>query len=159
LSLEVDVVLDDHQIALSIVEIDSACGIGEDRGARAEPRKHANREGDFPPRVALVEMDAPLHDDDGTTGNLSQDELPRVANGRRAREMGNVGEADPYSIRGRVGKVAEPGTENDGDCRPQIGFACNKIGSLINLSEEIGSSRCWVRRLAHRHQACVTRRV
>ena len=76
---EVDVVGDADEFAGGEGGADAAGGVGDDDGADAEERKDAHGEGDFVHGVALVGVDAALHDGYGNAGEGAKDEATGVA--------------------------------------------------------------------------------
>ena len=76
---EIDVVGDGDERALPVAGVDAAGGVGDDEGFAAEEAEDAGREGDLGERVALVGVDAALHDGDGDSGDGAEDEVAGVA--------------------------------------------------------------------------------
>ena len=57
---QVDVVLDDDQVALDAQRIQSSRGVGDDQELAAQLAHHADRECHLPGRIALVQMETAL---------------------------------------------------------------------------------------------------
>ena len=76
---QVDVVFDDDQVALVVERIQAAGGVGDDQEPAAELLHHADRKGDLPGRITLVEVKPPFHRDDRLTGQRAADQLALVA--------------------------------------------------------------------------------
>ena len=58
---QVDVVLDDDQVALVVQRVQPAGGVGDDQGRAAQLLHHPDREGDLGGGVALVEVEPAFH--------------------------------------------------------------------------------------------------
>ena len=78
-ALKIDVIADDHERALLVLQIDSAGGVGQNRGADAEPAQDAHGERDLLRGVAFVEMDAALHRGDGDIPDFADYQAAGVA--------------------------------------------------------------------------------
>ena len=85
---EVDVVGDDHQVAHAEILIHAAGGIADEEGLDAQFVHHADGEGHFLHRVALVEMEAPLHGEDIDATQFAEDEFAFVTFDRRDGKVG-----------------------------------------------------------------------
>ena len=60
---QVDVVLDDHQIALGVLRVQPAAGVGDDQQLAAQLLHHPDRERHLGGRVAFVEVEPAFHRD------------------------------------------------------------------------------------------------
>ncbi len=58
---------------------DAACGIGNDEGLAAEEAQDTGGEGDLGDGVALIGVDAALHDRNRDSGDGAEDEVAGVA--------------------------------------------------------------------------------
>ena len=93
---EVDVVGDGDERALLVAGVDAAGGVGDDEGFAAEEAEDAGGEGDLGEGVALVGVDAALHDGDGDAGDGAEDEVAGVAFDGGAGEVGDLGVGDAW---------------------------------------------------------------
>lgn len=78
-SHEVDMILNEHQVAHLEAGVDAAGGIGHDQRCHAQLLHHPHGENDIGQCVALVEMEAALHADDGFSAEAARHELALVA--------------------------------------------------------------------------------
>ncbi len=102
---EVDVVRDGYQGALWDVGADAAGGVRDDERGAAEETEDAGGEGDLREGVALIGVDAALHDGYGDSADGAEDELAGVAGYGGDGEMGDVGVGDGdggLDLRGEV---------------------------------------------------------
>ena len=79
---------------LLMQRVQPARGVGDDQEPAAQLLHHPDREGDLPGRVALVQVEPPLHRHDRVPGQRAADELPLVALDRRPREIRDLGVGD-----------------------------------------------------------------
>ncbi len=110
---EVDVVGDGDEGAGGVGGVDAAGGVGDDEGGAAEEAEDAGGEGDLGHGVALVGVDAALHDGDGDAGDGAEDEVAGVAFDGGLREVGDVGVGDGDGSANVRGEGAEAGAEDD----------------------------------------------
>src|ERR1700741_3320844 len=80
-------------------------------------------------------MDAALHAGDRNIADIADDETSGVTDSRRLREIGNLSVGD-FCCGGEVfRKVAEAGTQNQGNARSQLGLAkdefCRAFGVYV----------------------------
>jgi len=118
---EVDMVGYGHKRALFIAGVDSPGGIGDDERFAAEEAEDASGEGDFGERVALVSVDAALHDGDWDSGDVAEDKLAGVAFDGGLREVRNLGVRNGGRVFDLRGEVAEAGAEDDAEARCERG--------------------------------------
>ncbi len=86
---EIDVVGDGDEGAGGVGGVDAAGGVGDDEGGAAEQAEDAGGKGDLRHGVALVGVDAALHDGDGDAGDGAEDEVAGVAFDGGLREVGD----------------------------------------------------------------------
>ncbi len=108
LPLKIDVVFDHHQPALSVIQIDAAGSVGQDRCAHSHAGENAHRKHHGLRRITFIQVHAPLHDHHWPLANVAQNQLACVPHGRGARKMWNLVVADANGIRHLVGKLAQP---------------------------------------------------
>src|SRR5882724_3110390 len=89
-ALQVDVVANGDQGPFGITEIDPSSGVGENERLGAHPREHTNRKRNLLRRVAFVQMNTALHSRDRNAIHGSKDELSRMSDCRRSREVRNL---------------------------------------------------------------------
>ena len=116
-SQQVDMVLDDDQVALLEMRIEPAAGVGDDQQPAAQFLHHPDREGDLGRRVSLVEMKSPFHRNDRVAGQGSTDELTPVAFHRGSWEIGDLGVGNRCGGVDFPGQGTQAGTQNETDCR------------------------------------------
>ena len=113
---QVDVVLDDDQVALLVERIQPAGGVGDDQEPAAQLLHHPDRKGHLPGRVALVEVEPPFHRDDASARPAGR--RPAGPCGSRpstAESAGSRGRGSPPRPRSRA--PGRPGP-CPGRCRP-----------------------------------------
>ena len=129
---------DGDEVALLVVGVDAAGGVGDDESLAAEEAEDAGGEGDLGEGVALVGVDAALHDGDGNSGDGAEDEVAGVALDGGAGEVGDLGVGDADGILDLGGEVAEAGAEDDADgwsdIRPRCGCSRRRIGRCCKRS-------------------------
>ena len=114
---QVDVVLDDDQVALAAERVQSARGVGDDQELAAELLHHPDRERDLPGRIALVQVKPPLHRHDRVAGQLAADQLPLVALDGRLGEKGDFGVGDRRLGLDLAGQCTQAGAQDQPDSR------------------------------------------
>ena len=77
---EVDVVLDDHQVALGELRVHAAAGVADDQALAAQRLHHPHRQRDLLKRIALVKVETAFHRHDGLAGQPAADEAGRRGN-------------------------------------------------------------------------------
>lgn len=87
---QVDVVVDNHQVANLETWIHAAGGIAHEKRGYAKFIHHAYGKCHFLHRVSLVEMETPVHSEDVLAAELAKDELAGVSFNGRDREIGYV---------------------------------------------------------------------
>ena len=86
---QVDVVVDQHDVAALVVRVHAAAGVADDEQLRAQGLHHAHGQRDLLERIALVHVEAAFHRHDGQAGELAADQPAAMAGGRAAREVRN----------------------------------------------------------------------
>ena len=134
-ALKVDVVLDDDQASLLELAIDSACRVGNQRGANSHARHHAHRKNHFALRVALIKMHAPLHGCNGDISHFADHHAPRVSDGRRARKVRDFFVVDARGVREFIGERTEAAAEHQADARTQLRLRQNKFCGAVGAQK------------------------
>jgi len=111
----VDVVAEGDELADMVAFRDASGGVGEDDCAEAERAEDTHGEGNLLWRIALIEMHAPLHDDDWRLIEETGDDAAGVALNGGLWEVGDFGVGNDYGVVDGVGYRAQAGTENDSD--------------------------------------------
>ena len=135
---EIDVVGDGDERALGDVGADASGGVGDDEDPAAEQAEDAGGEGDLVHRVALISVDAALHDCDWDAGNVPEDQLAGVAGDGRERPAGDVGVGDDVGAGDLGGEVAEAGAEDDADGGGELDLAADVRGGGGGSGKLIG---------------------
>ena len=112
-SQHVDVIVDDHQRALSEPGVDAAGGIREDDLLHAEPAHHPRRKDDGRHVMAFVEMRSARQRRDPPARDVANDEPAGMAHHVRHRPVWQLGVGRRDGLLQRVGEIAEPGTQHD----------------------------------------------
>ena len=99
---------DGDEGALPEVGVDAAGGVGDDEGVAAEEAEDASGEGDLGERVALVGVDAALHDGDGDAVDGAEDEFAGVAFDGGEGEVGDFGVGDAEGVSTWEAKLPRP---------------------------------------------------
>lgn len=134
---EVDVVGDCDDGALRKGGADAAGGVGDDEGFATEETEDAGGEGDLLHAVALVGVDAALHDGYGDAGDLAEDEVAGVALDGGLREVGDVGVGDAGGGFDVGGEAAETGAEDDAESWLEWGLAADVVGGGLRFAVEV----------------------
>ena len=134
---EVDVIGDEDEGAGREIRIDAAGGIGDDERAAAEEGEDAGREGDVGKGVALVGVDAALHDGDGCAGDGANHELAGVADDGGGREVRDVGVGDGDRVGDRRCEVAEARPEDDANAGDDRRAAADVGGCGLRARVEV----------------------
>src|SRR5690242_9804134 len=106
-ALKIDVVADHDEATLHKFALDASGGVGEDYSLHSHARENADRKRYFFRGIAFIKMDAALHARYWNCADFSNDELPRVADGRGLREMRNF----PVRNFGGIGELVCESTE------------------------------------------------
>ena len=85
---EVDVVLDQHDVALGPLRVHAAAGVADDQDVAAHRLHDADGEGDLLEGVAFVEMEAPFHRHDRLAAERAAHQPARVGFDGRVRGSG-----------------------------------------------------------------------
>src|SRR5690606_9661025 len=109
---EVDEVELQHQLAGTEVRVEPAAGVGDDQAARAQLVHQLDGEHHVGGRVALVEVQAPLHRHHAAAGQAAQHQAPGVARRARGRHARDVGVAQRGLDLDLVGQGPEPGAQH-----------------------------------------------
>ena len=110
---QVDVVVDDHDVAAGEVRIQPAGGVRNDQELDAEGIHHANGKRRPLGRVAFVTMEAALHGDDRHAAELAAEQSAAMADGRRFQKVRDVAVVDRRVELDRFADRAQAGAEND----------------------------------------------
>jgi len=86
---QVDVIVDDDDVAQAVQRVQPAAGIGDQEQFRAQGAHHPNRERKLPLRIAFIGVKASLHGHDRHAFEHSTDELARVAHRCRPGKVRN----------------------------------------------------------------------
>jgi hypothetical protein len=130
-------IADDHQRALLELQVNAPCGIGQDRSPNPHAAQHAHGKRDFLRRVALVEMNPPLHRRHRNASGFADNHLAGVPNRRGTRKMRDVGVGDASGIGEFVGKAAQAGTEHQRDSGTQWSSVQQILRRLFDARERI----------------------
>ena len=110
--------------------------VGKHHGVKPESPQNAHGEGDLLRCVALIEVDAALHDYDRNAAQHAGNDAARMAHYRGLREMRNLGVGDQDGVGNGVGHRAQAGAEHDADVGREEGeFCAKKRGGFSNLIE------------------------
>ena len=139
---EVDVVGDGDDGALREVGADAAGGVGDDEGLATEEAEDASGEGDLVHGVALVGVDAALHDGYGDASYVAQDEVAGVTDDGGLGEVRDIGIGDACGGFNVGGEVAEARAEDDADSGKERGFAADVFGGGLRFAVEVGRLAC-----------------
>jgi hypothetical protein len=127
---EVDVVFDEHEVARRGAELDAARCVGDEENAAAELPHDARREDDVVGAVALVGVDAAIHEEDGAAGKGTEQEAAAVAGDRAGGEVGDVAVGGLCGDVHTLGEGAESGAEDDADVGPSEAACAEVVGGL-----------------------------
>ena len=127
----VDVVGDENKLPDFVSVDDAARRIGENYGANAECTHHTHGKGDVLRRVALVEVHATLHDDNGRSTERARNQAAGVPLDRRLGEVGNRFVRHDHRIVNRVSRSAQSGSQHNAQVGLQPAqLRAQKLGSL-----------------------------
>ena len=121
-----------------VAGVDAAGGVGDDERFAADEAEDAGGEGDLGEGVALVGVDASLHDGDGNSGDSAEDEVAGVAFDGGAGEVGNLRVRNAGGAADVVGEVAEAGAEDDADVGFQVRRGAGVVGGGLGVAKDIG---------------------
>ena len=109
LSGEIDVVGDEDELAGGQVGADAPGGVGDDQRPYAEAGEHPDGVDDVAWRIALIGVDASLHDGERRAGEGAEDEPAGVAFDGGTREVRDLGVGDRDGVGEPVGKASKAG--------------------------------------------------
>jgi hypothetical protein len=134
---EIDMVGDGDQSAWSVTRVDASGSVGDDEGFATEETEDACRKGDLGDRVALVGVDAALHDGYGDTCDGSEDEISGVALYGGAGKVGDFGVGDAGGVLDLSCEVAEAGAEDDADAGVGVGGDADVVGGGLSVAIKV----------------------
>ena len=117
---EVQVIVDEHQIAWRERCIRAARRVRDDHDARTHRDHQSRAEHDVGRRVTLIEVHATLHRDDVDALRATDDEVARVSDHVAHRHRRDVAVRDLRRGLERVGESAEPRSEHERDTRRDL---------------------------------------
>ena len=106
-------VFDDHQVSYVEIQVGSSGGIGNEEGFDAQLDHDADGKDHLVHSVALVEVDAALHGEDGFSSQLSGDKVALVSHGRGDGETGKGTVRDDNGVFYDIRQAAEAAPEDD----------------------------------------------
>lgn len=115
-----DVVGDEHEFTRAVVGVEPARGVGEEERLHPHEPHQAGGEHHVGDVVALIVVDASLHDDDGDPFHIAEDEPAPVALGGGDGKALDVAVVEGGGDVDAVGVVAEPRAEGHADERLKI---------------------------------------
>src|SRR5438093_285228 len=118
---EVDVVADDHEVAGFVRRIQSPARVRKDDRLDPPRLEDAHRERDLLHVVALVVVQASLHDRDGLALEPADDELARVTQHGAALPSGDALVRDAIGVLHILRERAQAASEDDRDRRTMLG--------------------------------------
>src|SRR5882672_10011960 len=127
--------LDNDQLALHKFALDAARRIGKDNGFHAHAGKDADGKRHVLYRVALVEMDAPLHSANRNFSNFADDEGTGVADGGGTRKIRNLRVRNFRCAGELIRECAEARAKDQGNFRLQRGLRGNKFSGEFGTFE------------------------
>ena len=125
---------DQHQIPRRKATIDPARGVAHDQRTRPEALHEGRREGDGAHVVAFVVVEASLHGHHRHALDASDHQPAGVPGDGRRREMRQIAVIDGHRIGHPLDQLAQSGTEDDTDRRPQIGQPLDAGHRLFEFS-------------------------
>ncbi len=151
---QVDLVHETDDVALVVQRVHSAGRAGEDELLRPERAKHPDREGHLLHRVALVVVDAAVHERHAPSPDLAEHELAGVPLHPGLGEVRDVAERYARDLLHVAREVAEAASEHDGDLGLEVGLLPYERYGLVYLlgqREDLGhvsSCSSWAPRRA-----------
>jgi len=138
---EVDVIGEGDDGSLAVAGVDATGGVGDDEALHAEEAEDTGGEGDLGHVVALVGVDAALHDGYGDSGDGADDESSAVADYGGLGEVGDVGVWNRDGILHLGGEVAEARAQDDAEgglewCLAADGGDCG-LGLRVKVSHRL----------------------
>ena len=130
---QVDVVVDHDDVALRIVRIHAAAGVGDDQQFGAEGPHHADRESDLPLGIALIGVEAALHRHHRQPLQHAADKLAGMADRSGTRKVRNRGVIEGCLGLDLAGHAAEARAKDDSGMGSAAPMAADYIGSLGDL--------------------------
>ena len=130
---QVDVVGEEHEVAREPQRMHPARDVGDDQCLRAQRPEHPHRESDLLQRVALVAMEAALHDREFAFPHRAEQQAAGVRLDRRRRESGDLRIGDRGLGGGLqlVGERTKAGTQDHRDL-------WNDRGPRLNGADRLG---------------------
>src|SRR5229473_6424530 len=129
-ALQIDVIADHHQPALHEFPFDAARGVRENYGLHAHAPENAYGKDHFLRRIAFIKMHAPLHPGNGNRSHFSDDQLPRMADGRRLRKVRNFRIRNFLGLLEFVRERPEARSKHQCDTRPVSRLRKNEVSSF-----------------------------
>jgi len=133
LARQVEVILDQHQIARLKRRVDAAGGVRHHQRMHAERLHDAHGKRHRLGGISFIQVESPVHQQDGASGGLADDEFARVSRHRRHRKVRNFAIRNRRRAFHRLRQHAESGAENQPDLRARVRPAANPRRGLFHL--------------------------
>ena len=130
---EVDMILDDHQVADTEAGVGATSGIADKERLDAQGLHDADGESDLLHAVTLVEVESALHSQNLLAAQLTEDELAGVTLDGRDRHVGNLAIRNGFCLLNLCCQLAQTCTQDDGGLRATCGVTQNIISRLCDL--------------------------
>ena len=106
-------VTDDHQITYTEGLVDATSSVGDEEVLDTQELHHTDGEGDLLHRITLVVVEASLHAEHRDTRERTCNKVSLVTDGRRVREVRNLGIGDDRGVLEHIAELTQTATEDD----------------------------------------------
>ena len=130
---QLDVILDDHDVARAVGLVHRAGGVGQDGGLHAQQLEQAHRDHQLLKIVALVGVEAAGHADHLFARHRAEDQLARVGIDGGDQEVRDVLVVDDDGILDGVRKRAQAGAQHEGHLRRVGNDALDIVGGFLEI--------------------------
>jgi hypothetical protein len=133
---QIDVVLDQHDVAGPVIGVHAAAGIAHDEQLRPQGPHHPHRQRDDLERIALVHMEAALHGDDRKPRELAAHETAAVARGRAPREVRDLLVLEGGLLLDVLDEAPQAGAQDDARVRHSLPAPANESDRFLDFVVE-----------------------
>ena len=134
---EVDVIFDDHQIALGKLRIHAAASVADNQRFAPQRLHDAHRQRDLFERIALVKVETAFHGHNALPGEPAAYQPARVRLNGRNGKVRNIAVIKRRLRFDFLGQTAEAGAENDADAADGRTIGRGPLGRLAESAQRV----------------------
>ena len=137
-SVQLDMVLDDHHIPGAVIPVDGPGGVGKDDGFYPQQLQNPDGDHQFFKAVALVRVEAAGHAHNLPACHRAENQLPGVGCNGGEKEVGDAGVVHHDGILNGLGKGPQAGAQNNANLRDEVHLGPQVIGAGLEIFAVVG---------------------